>query len=110
MSNTPEQTAKALTRRRGSQTNLDTFYHIENLTVEDPWAPRWLATDRSKAMVLVQFLMLFGVDVSCRILYSIVSYLYVSCIGYILLKKDLHHLIFTKFLSNVLNKYTKHIF
>ena len=25
--------------------------------------------------------MLFGVDVSCRILYSIVSYLYVSCSG-----------------------------
>ena len=25
-------------------------------------------------------------------------------------KKVLHHLIFTKFLSNVLNKYTKHIF
>ena len=25
------------------------------------------------------YLMIFGVDVSCRILYSIVSYLYVSC-------------------------------
>ena len=25
--------------------------------------------------------MLFGVDVSCRILYSIVSYLYVDCSG-----------------------------
>ena len=27
--------------------------------------------------------MFFGVDVSCRILYSIVSYLYVSCCGFI---------------------------
>ena len=43
-----------------------------------------LATKRSNAMILVQFLLyviLIGVGVSCRILYSIVSYLYVSCSG-----------------------------
>ena len=43
-----------------------------------------LATNRSKAMILVQLLLyviLIGVGVSCRILYSIVSYLYVSCSG-----------------------------
>ena len=41
-----------------------------------------LATHRSKAMILVYFYyMLFGVGVSCRILYFIVIYLYVSCNG-----------------------------
>ena len=43
-----------------------------------------LATHRSKAMILVYFkFRLFGVGVSCRILYSIVIYLYVSCNGLI---------------------------
>ena len=38
-----------------------------------------LATDRSKAVVLVKFLLnVFGVGVSCGILYSYVVYLYVS--------------------------------
>ena len=38
-----------------------------------------LATDRSKEVVLVQFLLnVFGVGVSCRNLYSFVVYLYVS--------------------------------
>ena len=37
-----------------------------------------LATDRSKAVVLVWFLLnLFGVGISCRNLYSFVVYLYV---------------------------------
>ena len=37
---------------------------------------------RSKAVILVLFLLhVFGLGVSCRILYSIVSYLYVSCRG-----------------------------
>ena len=37
-----------------------------------------LATDRSKAVVLVWFLLnVFGVGVSCRKLYSFVVYLYV---------------------------------
>ena len=41
-----------------------------------------LATDRSKALVLVQFLLnVFGLGVSCRILYSFVVYLYVSGSG-----------------------------
>ena len=41
-----------------------------------------LATDRSKAVVLVLFLLyVFGVGVSCRILYSFVIYLYVSGSG-----------------------------
>ena len=41
-----------------------------------------LATDRSKAVVLVQSLLnVFGVGVSCRILYSFVAYLYVSGSG-----------------------------
>ena len=39
-------------------------------------------TDRSKAVILVQFLLnVFGVGVSCRILYSFVGYLYISGIG-----------------------------
>ena len=44
---------------------------------------RKLATDRSKAVVLVQFLLnvFFGIGVSCRILYSFVAYLYVSGSG-----------------------------
>ena len=47
-------------------------------------SPRKLATDRSKAVIMVSFFfMLFAVGVSCRILYSIVSYLYVSCRGLI---------------------------
>ena len=38
-----------------------------------------LATDRSKAVVLVKFLLnVFGVGVSCRKLYSFVVYLYVN--------------------------------
>ena len=38
-----------------------------------------LPTDRSKAVVLVWFLLnIFGVGVSCRNLYSFVVYLYVS--------------------------------
>ena len=41
-----------------------------------------LATDRSKAVVLVQFLLdVFGVGVSCRNLYSFVVYLYVNGSG-----------------------------
>ena len=45
-----------------------------------------LATDHSKAMVLVYFLLnVFGVAVSCRILYSFVVYLYVSGSGSITL-------------------------
>ena len=41
-----------------------------------------LATDRSKAMVLVYFLhFVFGVGVSCRKLYSFVVYLYVNGSG-----------------------------
>ena len=43
---------------------------------------RLLGTDRSKAVVLVRFLLnVFGVIVSCRILYSFVVYLYVSGSG-----------------------------
>ena len=41
-----------------------------------------LATDRSKAVVLVYFLLnVFGVGVSCRNLYSFVVYFYVNCSG-----------------------------
>ena len=41
-----------------------------------------LATGRSKAVVLVSFLLnVFGVGVSCRIFYSFVVYLYVSRSG-----------------------------
>ena len=41
-----------------------------------------LATDRSKAVVLVLFLLnVFGVGVSCRKLYSFVVYLYVNGSG-----------------------------
>ena len=41
-----------------------------------------LATDRSKAVVLVYFLLnVFGVGVSCRNLYSFVEYLYVNGSG-----------------------------
>ena len=41
-----------------------------------------LATDRSKAVVLVKFLLdVFGVGVSCRNLYSFVVYLYVNGSG-----------------------------
>ena len=41
-----------------------------------------LATDRSKAINLVSFLLNdFRVGVSCRILYSSVGYLYVGSIG-----------------------------
>ena len=41
-----------------------------------------LATDRSKRMVLVSFLLnVFVVSVSCRYLYSFVVYLYVSGTG-----------------------------
>ena len=41
-----------------------------------------LATDRSKVVVLVSFLLnVFGVSVSCRILYSFVAYSYVSRSG-----------------------------
>ena len=41
-----------------------------------------LATDRSKAVVLVLFLLnVFGVGVSCRNLYSFVVYLYVNGSG-----------------------------
>ena len=44
--------------------------------------PRQLATDRSKAVILVNsYLMFFGVGDSCRILYSLVGYLYVSGSG-----------------------------
>ena len=51
--------------------------------MEDVLKPPWkLATDRYKAVILVYFLSnVFGVCVSCRILYFIVSYLYVSCSG-----------------------------
>ena len=42
----------------------------------------FLATDRSKAVVLVWFLLnVFGVGVSCRKLYSFVVYLYVDGSG-----------------------------
>ena len=45
-----------------------------------------LATDRSKAVVLVWFLLnVFGVGVSCRKLYSFVVYLYVDGSGSITL-------------------------
>ena len=41
-----------------------------------------LATDRSKAVVLVQFLLnVFGVGVSCRKLFSFVVYLYENSSG-----------------------------
>ena len=41
-----------------------------------------LATDRSKAVVLVKFLInVFGVGVSCRKLYYFVVYLYVNSSG-----------------------------
>ena len=41
-----------------------------------------LATDRSKALVLVKFVLnVFGVGVSCRNLYSFVFYLYVNGSG-----------------------------
>ena len=41
-----------------------------------------LATDRSKAVVLKQFLLnVFGVGASCRNLYSFVVYLYVNVSG-----------------------------
>ena len=41
-----------------------------------------LATDRSKAVVLVLFLLnVFGVGVSCRNLYHFVVYLYVNSSG-----------------------------
>ena len=41
-----------------------------------------LATDRSKVVILVQFLLNgFGVGVSCRNLYSFVVYLYVNGSG-----------------------------
>ena len=41
-----------------------------------------LVTDRSKAVVLVYFLLnVFGVGVSCRFLYSFVVYLYVNGSG-----------------------------
>ena len=48
-----------------------------------PLAPgSLLATDRSKAVVLVWFLLnVFGVGVSCRKLYSFVVYLYVDGSG-----------------------------
>ena len=55
--------------------------------VKDPQAPppppgSLLATDRSKAVVLVMFLLnVFGVGVSCRNLYSFVVYLYVNGSG-----------------------------
>ena len=44
---------------------------------------RWLATERSKVVIWCNsYLMLFGVlGVSCRILFSIVIYSYVSCSG-----------------------------
>ena len=43
-----------------------------------------LATDRSKAVVLVSFLLnVFGVDVWCRSLYYFVVYLYVNGSGLI---------------------------
>ena len=45
-----------------------------------------LATDCSKAVVLVLFMLnVFGVGVSCRNLYSFVVYLYVRCSGSITL-------------------------
>ena len=51
--------------------------------VEDPYAPgSLLATDCSKAVVLVLFLLnVFGVGVSCRNLYYFVVYLYVNGSG-----------------------------
>ena len=51
--------------------------------VEDPEAPgTLLATGRSKAVVLVLFLLyVFGVGVSCRNLYFFVVYLYVNGSG-----------------------------
>ena len=70
--------------------------HYANRTLiiscEEDWA-QWrilkppppdslLATDRSKAVVLVYFLLnVFGVGVSCRNMYSFVVYLYVKCSG-----------------------------
>ena len=42
-------------------------------------SPRYLATNRSKAVILLQFLFVFyGVSVSCCIVYSSVGYLYAS--------------------------------
>ena len=57
------------------------FYHNVKLRVEDDLKPpgSLLATDRSKAVVLVYFLLnVFGVGVSCRKLYYFVVYLYVN--------------------------------
>ena len=52
--------------------------------MEDPYPtrpqPRWLAIDRSRVMILVLFLLS---GVSCRISYSVVSYLYVRFSGLI---------------------------
>ena len=57
--------------------------------MEDPSAPgsllatgSFLATDRSKAVVLVLFLLnVSGVGVSCRYLYTFIIYLYVNGSG-----------------------------
>ena len=51
-------------------------------SLSPPPSGNLLATDRSKAVLLVQFLQnVFGVDVSCRNLYSFVVYLYVNGSG-----------------------------
>ena len=55
--------------------NLNNKYHV--CMIKPPGS--LLATDRSKAVVLVYFLLnVFGVGVSCRYLYSFVVYLYVN--------------------------------
>ena len=50
--------------------------------MEDVLGPRRLAAGRSGAVILVWFLLgVFGVGVSCRVLCSVDSYLYVGCGG-----------------------------
>ena len=51
-----------------------------------------------------------GVYVPLRALFLVIPNVEMQPNLYILLKKVLHHLIFTTFLSNVLYKYTRNIF
>ena len=56
--------------------------HKKYAKLKPPPPGSLLATDRSKAVVLVEFLLnVFGVGVSCRKLYSFVVYLYVNGSG-----------------------------
>ena len=44
------------------------------------FGPRWLATDRSKAIILCKsYFMLFGVGVLCRVLCCLFCYLLLEC-------------------------------